>query len=156
MVNFAAFPLGSLKPIPHFGTQIRNIMLVLSMSITQLVICSWSSASHAQALQTWVSGVGDDANVCSRTMLCQTFAGAIAKTAAGGVIDALDPADYGPVTIKQAITIDGGGGQVASVLVSVAHGIFVAAGPTDVVTLRNLRINGIKGTGSGGIDGIRY
>jgi hypothetical protein len=60
------------------------------------------------------------------------------------------------VTIKQAITIDGGGGQVASVLVSVAHGIFVTAGPTDVVTLRNLRINGIKGTGSGGIDGIRY
>jgi hypothetical protein len=156
MVNFAAFPLGSLKPIPNFGTQMRNIMLLLSISVTLLVICSLSSASHVQALQTWVSGVGDDANVCSRAAPCMTFAGAIANTAAGGEIDALDPADFGPVIIKKAITIDGGGGQVASILVSVAHGIFVAAGPTDVVTLRNLRINGIKGTGSGGIDGIRY
>jgi hypothetical protein len=63
---------------------------------------------------------------------------------------------FGPVIIKKAITIDGGGGQVASILASHTHGIIVAAGPTDVVTLRNLRINGIKGTGSGGIDGIRY
>jgi hypothetical protein len=157
MVNFTAFSLGSLKPIPNFGTQMRNIMLLLlSISVTLLVICSWSSASHVQALQTWVSGVGDDANVCSRAAPCMTFAGAIANTAAGGEIDALDPADFGPVIIKKAITIDGGGGQVASILASLTHGIIVAAGPTDVVTLRNLRINGIKGTGSGGIDGIRY
>jgi hypothetical protein len=111
-----------------------------------------SSAAQAQASRTWVSGVGDDANPCSRTAPCKTFAGAISKTAAGGEIDALDPAGYGAVTITKAITIDGGGGQVASVLVSGTNGIVVQAGVADVVTLRNLRINGL-GTG---LSGIRY
>src|SRR5690349_21912455 len=108
--------------------------------------------AYGQASRTWVSGVGDDANPCSRTAPCKTFAGAISKTAAGGEIDALDPAGYGAVTITKAITIDGGGGQVASVLVSGTNGIVVQAGPSDVVILRNLRINGI-GTG---INGIRF
>jgi hypothetical protein len=108
--------------------------------------------AYGQASRTWVSGVGDDANPCSRTAPCKTFAGAISKTAAGGEIDALDPAGYGAVTITKAITIDGGGGQVASVLVSGTNGIVVQAGPSDVVILRNLRINGI-GTG---LNGIRF
>jgi hypothetical protein len=106
----------------------------------------------AQASRTWVSGVGDDANPCSRTAPCKTFAGAISKTAAGGEIDALDPSGYGALTITKAITIDGGGGQVASVLVSGTNGIVVAAGANDVVILRNLRFNGI----SSGINGIRF
>src|SRR5438309_3642335 len=107
---------------------------------------------YGQASRTWVSGVGDDVNPCSRTAPCKPFAGAISKTAAGGEIDALDPAGYGAVTITKAITIDGGGGQVASVLVSGTNGIVVQAGPSDVVILRNLRFNGI-GTG---INGIRF
>jgi hypothetical protein len=115
-----------------------------------------SSLAFAQASRTWVSGVGDDANPCSRTAPCKTFAGAISKTAAGGEIDALDPAGYGAVTITKAITIDGGGGQVASVLVAGTNGIVVQAGPSDVVILRNLRINGISGSGNGGINGIRF
>src|SRR5437773_9202420 len=124
----------------------RHIMLLLSISLSLLAICLWPSSAQAQATRTWVSGVGDDANPCSRTAPCKTFAGAISKTAAGGEIDALDPAGYGTVTITKGITIDGGGGQVASVLASGTNGISVQAGPTDVVTLRNLRINGIEGT----------
>src|SRR5690242_20530176 len=107
---------------------------------------------YGQASRTWVSGVGDDANPCSRTAPCKTFAGAISKTAAGGEIDALDPAGYGALTITKAITIDGGGGQVASVLVAGTNGIVVQAGPNDVVILRNLRFNGI----GSGINGIRF
>jgi hypothetical protein len=115
------------------------------------VVLLWAGLAGAQASRTWVSGVGDDANPCSRTAPCKTFAGAISKTAPGGEIDALDPAGYGAVTITKAITIDGGGGQVASVLVSGTNGIVVAANAsTDVVILRNLRINGI-GTGLNGI-----
>lgn len=109
-------------------------------------------AAFAQASRTWVSGVGDDANPCSRTAPCKTFAGAISKTAAGGEIDALDPGGFGAVTIVKAITIDGGGGQVASVLVSGTNGIVVQAAATDTVILRNLRINGI----SAGLNGIRF
>jgi hypothetical protein len=133
-----------------------KITLPLSISLTLFVICLLSSAAQAQATRTWVSGVGDDANPCSRTAPCKTFAGAISKTAAGGEIDALDPAGYGGVTITKAITIDGGGGQVASILVSGTNGITVNAGVNDVVTLRNLRINGIDGTAAGGLNGIRY
>ncbi len=134
----------------------RKVMLPSSISVTLLVICLSSSAAQAQAHRTWVSGVGDDANPCSRTMPCKTFAGAISRTAAGGEIDALDPGGFGAVTITKAITIDGGGGQVASVLAQGTNGIVVAAGATDVVTLRNLRINGVEGAGNGGLSGIRY
>jgi hypothetical protein len=111
-----------------------------------------AAPAQAQSNRTWVSAVGDDVNPCSRTAPCKTWAGAISKTAAGGEIDALDPAGFGAVTITKAITLDGGGGQVASVLVAGTNGIVVQAGPSDVVILRNLRINGI-GTG---INGIRF
>src|SRR6266478_2966019 len=95
----------------------------------------------AQASRTWVSGVGDDANPCSRTAPCKTFAGAISKTAAGGEINALDPGGYGAVTITKAITIDGGG-TFASILSSLVNGIVINAGASDVVNLRNLSIDG--------------
>ena len=129
-----------------------KLTLPLSTLITLLVISSvLSSAAQAQT-RTWVSGVGDDANPCSRTAPCKTFAGAISKTAPGGEIDALDPGGFGALTITKSITIDGGGGQVASVLASGTNGIVVAALPTDVVTLRNLRINGA----GGGLSGVKY
>jgi len=121
-----------------------------------LFLCAFSSVAWAQASRTWVSGVGDDANPCSRTAPCKTFAGAISKTAPGGEIDALDPAGFGALTITKAITIDGGGGQVASVLVAGTNGIVVQAGANDVVILRNLRFNGLNGTANPGINGIRF
>jgi hypothetical protein len=96
----------------------------------------------AQATRTWVSGTGDDANPCSRTAPCKTWAGALSQTAAGGEIDAIDSGGYGALTITKSITIDGGSGQVAGVLVSGTNGINVAAGSGAQVTLRNLDING--------------
>ena len=123
-----------------------NIMKFLAVALMG------TGLAYGQASRTWVSGVGDDANPCSRTAPCKTFAGAISKTAAGGEIDALDPAGYGALTITKAITIDGGGGQVASVLVAGTNGIVVQAGPNDVVILRNLRFNGI----GSGLNGIRF
>jgi hypothetical protein len=133
---------------------IRRLTAVAWLSVGISVVCLsvGISSANAQASRTWVSGVGDDANPCSRTAPCKTFAGAISKTAPGGEIDALDPGGFGAVTITKAITIDGGGGQVASVLVSGTNGIVVQAGPNDVVTLRNIQINGI-GTG---INGVRF
>jgi len=103
-----------------------------------------------QATRTWVSGVGDDANPCSRTAPCKTFAGAISKTAAGGEIDVLDPGGFGAVTITKAITINGSGGSTAGVLVSGTNGIVVSAGAADTVILRNLDFEGL-GTGLSGV-----
>jgi hypothetical protein len=112
----------------------------------------------AQASRTWVSGVGDDANPCSRTAPCKTFAGAISKTAPGGEIDALDPGGFGALTITKSITLDGGGGQVASVLVAGTNGIVVQAAANDIVIIRNLRLDGLRGAGNtnAGINGIKF
>jgi len=130
----------------------RRINLLGSLAIVLL----GPTLLSAQASRTWVSGVGDDANPCSRTAPCKTWAGAISKTAQGGEIDALDPGGFGAVTITKAITLDGGGGQVASVLVTGTNAIVVAAGASDTVIIRNIRINGIKDSGNGGLSGIRF
>jgi hypothetical protein len=127
--------------------------------LTSLTIVFFGATlMSAQATRTWVSGVGDDANPCSRTAPCKTFAGAISKTAPGGEIDALDPGGFGALTITKSITIDGGGGQVASVLVAGTNGIVVAAQPTDIVVIRNLRFDGLLGGGNAnaGLSGIRF
>lgn len=107
-------------------------------------------AAHAQATRTWVSGVGDDANPCSRTAPCKTFAGAISKTATAGEINCIDPGGYGAVTITKSITIDCTGVQ-AGVLVSGSNGIVVndLGANSAVVTLRNLDINGSRNSPTG-------
>ena len=56
-----------------------------------LLSLSFATTAHAQAIRTWVSGVGDDVNPCSRTAPCKTFAGAVSKTDPRGEIDVLDP-----------------------------------------------------------------
>ncbi|MGO9951841.1 MAG: right-handed parallel beta-helix repeat-containing protein [Dissulfurispiraceae bacterium] len=114
------------------------------------VLVIGATGAHAQATRTYVSGVGDDANPCSRTAPCKTFAGAISKTAASGEINALDPGGFGAVTITKAIIIDGSGGTISGVLVAGTNGIVVAAGTNDAVVLRNLDIDGI-GLGLSGI-----
>jgi hypothetical protein len=102
---------------------------------------AFASMAQAQASRTWVSGVGDDANPCSRTAPCKTFAGAISKTAACGEINVLDPGGYGAVTITKSITIDGTG-TFASILASLVTGITVNAQSTDVITIRGVSIDG--------------
>jgi hypothetical protein len=103
-----------------------------------ICIVMGSGIAHAQASRTWVSGVGDDANPCSRTAPCKTFAGAISNTAAGGEISVLDPGGYGAVTITQSVTIDGDG-TLASILASAGNGITVN-GAGAVLTLRNISL----------------
>ena len=104
-------------------------------------ICAFASLANAQASRTWVSGVGDDANPCSRTAPCKTWAGAISKTAPCGEIDALDPGGFGAVTITKSITLDGTG-TFASILASLTTGIIINATNTDVITIRGVSING--------------
>ncbi|HYJ79334.1 MAG TPA: hypothetical protein VEW03_07025, partial [Longimicrobiaceae bacterium] len=110
-----------------------------------------TSVAHAQATRTWVSGVGDDQNPCSRTAPCKTFAGAISKTAAGGEINCLDPGGFGAVTITKSLTIDCNGVAGGILFAGTASGVNVN-GTNIVVTLRNLSING---TGTG-LVGVRF
>jgi parallel beta helix pectate lyase-like protein len=114
-----------------------------------LIMLTVSVAAQAQATRTWVSGVGDDANPCSRTAPCKTFAGAISKTATGGEINVLDPGGFGAVTITKSITISSESFE-AGVLVSGTNGIVISAPTNANVVLRGLDIEGL-GTGLSGI-----
>ena len=114
-----------------------------------VVAFTTASLAEAQATRTWVSGVGDDVNPCSRTAPCKTFAGAISKTAEGGYIHVLDPGGFGAVTITKSITIDGGGGPLAGLLTTLGASAIIVNAPAATVVLRNLSIEGAGSAGNG-------
>jgi hypothetical protein len=139
-------------------SKFRFTLNILAVAAFLLMVTSIASA---QATRTWVSGVGDDVNPCSRTAPCKTFAGAISKTAAGGEIDALDPGGFGAVTTTKSITLDGTQGSgFGSILASSTSGVIVndsatATPGTIIVTIRNLSINGGTPTAPG-THGVNY
>jgi hypothetical protein len=144
---------------PKLSPEIRRLQMnKFRFTIKVLAIAifafAFATMAQAQATRTWVSGVGDDANPCSRTAPCKTFAGAISKTAVDGEIDALDSGGFGAVTITKSITIDGDS-NLAGILTTLGStGVIVnisAASGSNFVQLRNLSFNG---GGSGG-NGIR-
>jgi hypothetical protein len=118
-----------------------------------LALIAFTVGAQAQATRTWVSGVGDDVNPCSRTAPCKTFAGAISKTAAGGEINCIDAGGFGAVTIVKSMTIDCANIE-AGVVVAGTNGIVVSAGAADVVVLRGLDLMGTVATP--GINGILF
>jgi Right handed beta helix region len=110
--------------------------------LAALILCLGCGTASAQATRTWVSGVGDDVNPCSRTAPCKTWAGAISKTAAAGEIDCLDSGGFGTVTITKSMTLScqaGTGGVTAFG----TNGITVSLSPGSFVTLKGLDINGL-------------
>jgi hypothetical protein len=136
-----------------------KMRLFLNLIAVAAICLACNSMAQAQACRTWVSGVGDDANPCSRTAPCKTFAGAISKTAECGEIDALDPGGFGVVTVTKCITIDGTwGAGFGSILASGSSAgviVNVTTNPsTAKVTLRKLSING--GCTPPATHGIRY
>lgn len=122
---------------------------ILNIAGIMMFLFAVTSLAQAQATRTWVSGVGDDANPCSRTAPCKTFAGAISKTATAGEISVLDPGGFGAVTITKSITLNGDG-TLAGILSSLTSGIIVNAPANAVVNIRSLSING-AGNGTNGI-----
>src|SRR5262249_58817582 len=105
----------------HRRPSMRRSLLLAALALAAMPMSGVGSA-HAQATRTWISGVGDDVNPCSRTAPCKTFAGAISKTAAGGEINCLDPGGFGSVTITKSITLDCSG-TFRSILSSGTNGI---------------------------------
>lgn len=124
-----------------------------SSLVMSVLLLFASGNTFAQATRTWVSGVGDDVNPCSRTAPCKTWAGAISKTAAGGMINCIDPGGFGTVTITKSITISCKHVE-GSALASATNGIIINAAGIDVV-LRGLDIDGSPNT-SPGLNGIRF
>ncbi|MDP9106111.1 MAG: hypothetical protein M3N49_09270 [Candidatus Eremiobacteraeota bacterium] len=132
----------------------RLFLVVLGFG---LFFCAMTTAAQAQATRTWVSGLGDDANPCSRTAPCKTFPGAYSKTAVGGEIDVVDPGGFGTITIGHSITIDGGGGVMASILAaSGIPAVIINGGSGDDIILRNLSLEGVKDYSSPGTSGVVF
>jgi hypothetical protein len=128
----------------------HRTLLSLGFAALSFAVVLQAAPAYAQATRTWVSGVGDDANPCTRTAPCKTFAGAISKTASFGEIDCLDPGGFGAVTITKSITIDCSA-TLGSVLAALTNGINInGAGIT--VNLRNLSVNGV----GNGLIGINF
>src|SRR5262245_22483412 len=123
-------------PLATIGTMVASILC--------------ATFASAQATRTWVSGVGDDVNPCSRTAPCKTFAGAISKTAINGEINCMDPGGFGAVTITKSMTIDCSN-TVGSIIASTINGVIINIGVTAGDPHRSVRLRGlsINGTGSG-------
>jgi hypothetical protein len=138
--------------------QMNKFRFTINALAIALFTCAFASMAQAQATRTWVSGVGDDINPCSRTAPCKTYAGAISKTAKDGEISTLDPGGFGAVTITKSITINGGGaGQgYGSILASLVNGIVINI--TDVNDVRKtVRLNWLDINGaSTGLNGVRF
>jgi len=121
-----------------------------AISGAAIALCLYAAPASAQATRTWVANAGNDANPCSSTAPCKTFAGAISKTAANGEINCLDAGAFGAVTIAKSITIsceNGTAGVLATLGVS---GIVINGVTSDNITLKGLDIEG-AGTGVNGI-----
>lgn len=127
-----------MPSVPRSRT-LRRLPVATAAALT--VALALPAVGSAASLRTWVSGVGDDANPCSRTAPCKTFAGAISKTEAGGEINVLDPGGFGSVTITKSITIDAGG-MLGGIQHQGSTGIVVSAPSSADVTLRGLTVHG--------------
>ncbi|HEU0134315.1 MAG TPA: hypothetical protein VFR28_05790 [Allosphingosinicella sp.] len=129
----------------------RNRVLMVALATAGMTM-GFATPASAQATRTWVSGVGDDVNPCSRTAPCKTFAGAISKTAAGGEINCLDPGGFGAVTITKSMTIScpyTEGGALAGGNGIVVNDGATATPNTAVVVIRGLDIFGVNPPSNG-------
>jgi hypothetical protein len=127
----------------------------------QLCIClgllAGAMLAHAQNAVSWVASTGGDGNTCIRTSPCRTFSGAYQKTNAGGAIQAIDAADYGPVGISKSITIDGGGTAAVIVAPALINAVSITnLGPSDQVTLRHITIYPAAGQSGATVHGIYF
>jgi hypothetical protein len=131
----------------------KQIGYLLSSFLVALVMACLATPASAQATRTWVSGVGDDVNPCSRTAPCKTFAGAMPKTAAGGEINCIDPGGFGAVSITKSITIACEDVE-AGVSNASTNGVIINAAATDIIVLRGLDID--SPTALPGVNGVRF
>ena len=125
-------------------TQLPSALLA-----TAFAFAFFAAPAKAQAPRTFVSAAGSDSNPCSFAAPCRHFQTAVNATSAGGEVDALDPAGYGPIIISQAITIEGQGwSYIAPPANDAAITIDAVSGS---VNIRGVSLNGvgIAGTTTG-------
>ena len=141
------------------GCEMKLVSAALLGAVFVILSFVFAQPASAQATRTWVSGVGDDVNPCSRTAPCKTFAGAISKTAAGGEINCLDPGGFGALTITKSITIDCTGTMGSTLNSGGINGFVINDALTATPNTVDVIIRGISIDGAGtipGLNGIRF
>ncbi len=105
------------------------------------------------AIRTFVSGLGNDSHTsvsCPRASPCRTLAAAYGVTGKGGEIIALDPADYGPITIARAVSLLGNIDALIGVATN-GTGVTISAAAGDRIVIRNFTISGAGASNTKGI-----
>jgi len=120
----------------------------VSLSLTAVTMLALLHAAPARAVsKVWVADTGVDGASCGAVSSpCATFQRAHDNVAAGGEIGVLTPGDYGQVTINKSANFTNDNTGEAAVL---GHGISIAAGAGDIVSLRGLVIDGQGGATAG-------
>jgi hypothetical protein len=116
---------------------------------SSLILTLMASSAVGQVQRTFVSGLGNDGNPCSRTAPCRTFAQALMGTSAGGEVYVLDSAGYAPFNVTQSVSVVAPPGVVAGISVFSGDGITINAGVNDTIILRGLTLNNQGSTGRG-------
>ena len=118
------------------STRLASIGLAASLAAILPAI----PAQAASVTRTFVSAIGNDNNNCTITQPCATFARAYSLTLADGIIAALDPGKYGPLTITRPITVNGNGW--AAITAPAAGNGFTINAVSGNVILTGLEIDG--------------
>ena len=119
---------------------------IIALAALALAVTLPAVSAQAQAPRTFVSAAGSDSNPCSFAAPCRHFQAAVNATSAGGEVDALDPAGYGPIVITQAVTIEGQGWSYIAPPAG-GNGITINAGSGNVV-IHGVSLNGAGITGN--------
>jgi hypothetical protein len=125
---------------------------IVAMTVIAVLINLIASIRADAAVDhTYVSGTGTDSGGCiSSSSACRSFGYALSQTSASGEIIVLNPADYGPVTITQSVSIVADAGGPAGIILPSGEAITISAGTTDVINLRGLTLDG-EGSAASGI-----
>jgi Divergent InlB B-repeat domain/Right handed beta helix region len=153
-VMLTATPAGGATFNNWGGACSGNGSCLVTMNSLESVTAMFSASGGGggPASQTFVSAtLGNDANPCTRISPCMTFAAALAQTTAGGEIVVMDPGDFGPVTITEAVSITNDAGVGGTMPAPGTSGIVVSAGAGDMVYLRGLTFDGLNASGTSGI-----
>ena len=126
----------------------QSVLSILAL-LLGLAMASPASAQSGTAARTWLSGAGTDSGTCPFTAPCRTLAYVISVVEPKGQIVLLDPVGYGPVTISHSVSILSEG-HFSFINAASGNGITINAGPSDIVVLRGITVDGV-GSGTHGI-----
>src|ERR1700728_1850349 len=128
-----------------------SAMRISSFTIvaTSTLVLALPASAAGSLTRTFVSSTGVDTNPCTVTQPCATFAAAYNAVAPNGIVAALDPGKYGPLTITGPVTINGNGW--AAITGQAQSNAITVNAVSGTVILTGLEVDGAQAANSTGI-----